>query len=304
MAQWPWSRPDQVTATCTVEPAQIEQGAPHRLRARIQATDTKKHSLAYVWAANGGQILGSGAEVQVDASGLNPGVYRVAGAAQDSYRNRATCTATFQVVAPTNPLSAECAADPAQVEVGEPARLRAVVSNGRGRSLRYSWFTNGGLVSPREAEATLETKDLKPGEYTVTSRVEDDLGNAGDCFVVVHVVLPPPPPTPAVPVALSQVVFNRNASALGPSERQQLGKVVERLRTETGGKVSLESYAAPDETRPQQLASARAEAVKRLLVENGIDSGRINVRVGLGGRLGGVRNRTLDVIWIPDGMEY
>jgi len=44
--------------------------------------------------------------------------------------------------------------------------------------------------------------------------------------------------------------------------------------------------------------------VKHLLMEQGVSESRVHTTVGLGGRLGGVRNRTLDVIWIPEGMEY
>jgi outer membrane protein OmpA-like peptidoglycan-associated protein len=91
---------------------------------------------------------------------------------------------------------------------------------------------------------------------------------------------------------------------VGEPERQQLEKVLERLRKDAEGRVSLESYAGPDENGPEALAAARAEAVRQHLVQNGVSESRIETVVGLGGRLGGVRNRTLDVIWIPDGMEY
>ena len=106
-AQWPWSKlPDQVTANCLVEPAQVEQGSAMRLKAQVEAADTRKHPLAYVWSGNGGEILGSGAAVEIDASGLNPGVYAVAAGVQDAYKNRTDCTAHFQVIVPHNPLTA------------------------------------------------------------------------------------------------------------------------------------------------------------------------------------------------------
>ena len=98
--------------------------------------------------------------------------------------------------------------------------------------------------------------------------------------------------------------FRGTARSWVAPERQQLQKVLDRLRTDPKGRVSIESYAAPDETSPQKLAAARAEVVKQLLVGEGVSEERIRVRVGLGGRLGGTRNRTVDVIWIPDGMEY
>jgi hypothetical protein len=55
---------------------------------------------------------------------------------------------------------------------------------------------------------------------------------------------------------------------------------------------------------PERLAAARAGAVRQLLLQEGVGEDRMKTVMGLGGRLGGVRNRTVDVIWIPDGIEY
>jgi outer membrane protein OmpA-like peptidoglycan-associated protein len=120
----------------------------------------------------------------------------------------------------------------------------------------------------------------------------------------VAVTLPSPPPIPDELTSLAQIVFPRNRSALPNAARERLNKVLERLQKNPEGRVSVEAYAGPDETRPQELAAARAEAVKRLLLENGVSESRVQVQIGVGGRLGGLRNLTLDVIWIPDGMEY
>jgi hypothetical protein len=76
------------------------------------------------------------------------------------------------------------------------------------------------------------------------------------------------------------------------------------MERETEGRIQLEAYAGPDEMNAHNLAGARAAAVRQLLAEGGIGEERMQTVVGLGGRLGGVRNRTVDVIWIPDGMEY
>lgn len=305
-AGWPWSKqpPDQVTAHCTVHPEQVELGSATRLRARVEASDSRGHALAYVWSANGGQIFGSGPEVEVDASQLNPGVYSVAAAAQDAYQHRATCVAHFQVALPRDVLTLSCTAEPAVVEPGIAARLQAEATDRLGHPLRYRWFTNGGVIQNQGAEAQLDTTGLAPGEYAVTGRVQDDWGHATDCATMVKVVLLPPPPAPPELANIAQIVFAPNRDTLGESDRQQLEKVLLRLQSDPAGRVSLESYAGPDENDPQELAAARAEAVKRHLVENGISESRVQTLVGLGGRLGGLRNRTLDIIWIPEGMEY
>jgi outer membrane protein OmpA-like peptidoglycan-associated protein len=194
--------------------------------------------------------------------------------------------------------------EPAEVEPGTSARVRAETADRLGHALRYRWFTNGVVLLPEGAEAQLQTADLAPGVYTITSRVEDDWGHATDCAVTLKVALPPPPPVPPELLNLAQIVFPRNGSQLGAAELQQLQKVLDRLRADPAGGVSIESYAAPDETAPQKLAAARADAVRQWLVGEGVSEERVRTRVGLGGRLGGLRNRTLDVIWIPDGMAY
>lgn len=305
-AGWPWSKgpPDQVSASCVVEPAVVEQGTANRLKAKVIAQDTKKHKLAYVWSANGGQIYGNGPEVEMDASGLNPGVYGVAAAVQDAYKNRAECVAQFRVSVPVDPLTAHCTVEPPEAVAGVSVRAVAEAADRFGHALRFRWFTNGGVLLPDGAAAQIRTDDMAPGEYSITGRVEDEWGHATDCSATLKIVLPPPPPIPPVPLSLAQIIFPRNVAQLGAAERQQLQRVLDRLGNEPGGRVSLESYAGPDEANPQNLAEGRAEAVRRLLVEQGVNQERVKIRVGLGGKLGGVRNRTLDVIWIPEGMEY
>ena len=107
-----------------------------------------------------------------------------------------------------------------------------------------------------------------------------------------------------MPANIGEIVFSRNRDIWEPPAQAQLQKVLLRLQKESTGRVSIEAYAGPDETRPSELASQRAEAVKRYLVQNGVAESRVQTMVGLGGKRGGLRNRTIDVIWLPKGLEY
>lgn len=304
-AQWPWRRPpDQVTAKCVVEPARVEQGAPIRLKAKVEAVDTRKHPLSYVWSGNGGKILGSGAAVEIDASRLNPGVYTVAAGVQDAYKNRADCKASFQVIFPANPLTVRCLIEPVEAPAGTVAQAKMEASDRLGQTLRYRWITNWGAKLPEQAKAQIQTSNMAPGEYSITGRVDDQWGHATDCRMALKILPPLPPPLPQELTNLAQIVFPFNGAQIGEPERKRLQKVVERIEHDPGGRISLESYAGPDEMNPEQLAAARAQAVKTLLLRGGIRKERVHTLVGLGGRLGGIRNRTLDVIWVPDGMDY
>jgi outer membrane protein OmpA-like peptidoglycan-associated protein len=242
--------------------------------------------------------------VEVDASSLSPGVYALAAVARDAYKNQADCTADFRVIAPPEPLAAHCMVEPNEIQVGATAHFKAQATGEISGALSYQWFSNGGTLVPDGAAARLETSALEPRDYTVTARVEDAAGRATDCMVSVKVVPAPPPPPPPELRNLAQIPFPRNLAMLGANERFQLEKVIQHMKAEPAGRLSIESYAGPDERQPEVLAAERAAAVRQHLMDNGVSEARLATRVGLGGRLGGVRNRTLDVIWIPEGMEY
>jgi outer membrane protein OmpA-like peptidoglycan-associated protein len=242
--------------------------------------------------------------VEIDASGLNPGVYAVAAAVQDGSGNRADCTAQFQVVIPENPLIANCRMEPEEAASGSAVRVKMEASDRLGQSLRYRWITNWGAALPESAEVQIDTADLIPGEYSVTGRVDDEWGHATDCAATLRIVQRPPPPLPQELTNLAQIVFPFNRAQVGEPERQLLQRVIERMEHDANGWIQLEAYAGPDEMNPERLAAARAGAVKQLLLQEGIGEDRMKTVMGLGGRLGGVRNRMVDVIWIPDGIEY
>ena len=306
---WPWNKPHELTAECRLDRQQVERGAPDLLRAMVEAKDPRGHALAYSWSSNGGIVRGSGAQVDVDASQLPPGVYSVLAAVQDAQKNRATCTASFEVLAPSrrDMVTLTCASEPAVVQPGTAVQLKAAATSKQSQRIYYQWFANAGTIEGNGPEVRLDTARLLPGIYSVSSRAEDGWGGVSDCITTVTVELPPVPPEPVPspePANVLQILFGRNQQDLEPDQQATLEPVVERLQKEPAGRVSIESYAAPDEREPAQLAAARAEAVKRYLLEKGVPETRLRVVVGEGGWRGGLRNRTLDIIWLPDGLEF
>jgi outer membrane protein OmpA-like peptidoglycan-associated protein len=308
--KWPKKKPDLVTAGCSLDRNELEQGSAATLHAKVEATESMGHQLSYVWSGNGGKIAGTGAAVQVDASGLNPGVYSLMATARDAYRHSASCTLTFHVIEPPDRVTLSCGADPSVVAHGNPSVVRAQASDALGHPLHYRWFTNGGRLDNQGPDengqrAELNTADAMPGVYNITVRVEDDWGRAADCETTVRVQPPPPPPPPPPqPSNIAEIVFLRNRETMDEPARAQIQKVLLRLQEYPGARVSIESYAAADEKEPANLAVARAETVKRFLMVNGVEESRIQSLVGLAGKRGGLRNRTLDVIWLPQGLEY
>jgi outer membrane protein OmpA-like peptidoglycan-associated protein len=66
-------------------------------------TDPDNDQLTYTWSANGGQIVGSGADVQLDTTGVTPSTYTVTVRCEDGRGGAADANASVQVQAPPPP---------------------------------------------------------------------------------------------------------------------------------------------------------------------------------------------------------
>lgn len=87
--------------TCSAERSSVLAG--ERVRIRGTASDPDSDQLTYSWRSNGGQVVGSGASVQLDTSGLAPGRYTVTGRVEDGRGGAADCSATVAVETPAAP---------------------------------------------------------------------------------------------------------------------------------------------------------------------------------------------------------
>jgi hypothetical protein len=56
--------------------------------------------LTFTWESGGGRVIGSGAEVDLDTTGVKPSRYEVTGQATDGRGGNAECRAEFNVEAP------------------------------------------------------------------------------------------------------------------------------------------------------------------------------------------------------------
>jgi outer membrane protein OmpA-like peptidoglycan-associated protein len=74
-----------------------------RVRFTASCTDPDGDPLTYTWRTNGGQIVGAGAAVQLDTTGLAPGAYTVTVRCEDGRGGASDASATAQVQAPPPP---------------------------------------------------------------------------------------------------------------------------------------------------------------------------------------------------------
>jgi outer membrane protein OmpA-like peptidoglycan-associated protein len=80
------------------------------------------------------------------------------------------------------------------VTAGDRVAITAVASDPDNDPLTFSWSTTGGRLEGTESSVTFHTRELSPGAYTITGRVDDGRSGAADCTVNINVQAPTPPP--------------------------------------------------------------------------------------------------------------
>lgn len=89
------------TMSCAVDRSTVSAG--EKVSVTATTNDQTGTPLTYQWQANGGQVSGSGASVELDTTGLAAGNYTVSGRVQNGRGGAASCTATVTVQAPPPP---------------------------------------------------------------------------------------------------------------------------------------------------------------------------------------------------------
>jgi outer membrane protein OmpA-like peptidoglycan-associated protein len=86
------------TMNCSVSPSSVKPGG--RAHITAAANDPDSDPLTFSWDTSGGQVAGSGSEVDLDTTGLAPSSYTVTGHVSDGRGGTAVCRASVTVEAP------------------------------------------------------------------------------------------------------------------------------------------------------------------------------------------------------------
>jgi hypothetical protein len=99
---------------------------------------------------------------------------------------------------PEVPPSATCSVDHAEVMQGEPVTATVQTSNFNPKHpLTYGWTGNGGNVSGKDTTATIDTKGVAGGNYTVTAHVTDPKNKKnGEATCTANYTVKEPPKNP------------------------------------------------------------------------------------------------------------
>ena len=95
------------TISCSASPSSVHPG--DRVHITATASDPDNDPLTFTWQANGGQIVGSGAAVDLDTTGVAPSRYTVTGRVNDGRGGAADCQAEVSVEAPPPAVEAKLA---------------------------------------------------------------------------------------------------------------------------------------------------------------------------------------------------
>lgn len=89
------------TMGCSVDPSSVQPG--DRVRIAATPSDPDNDALTITWRTNGGRVVGSGSNVQLDTTGLAAGRYAVIGNVDDGRGGVVACHSYFIVEAPPPP---------------------------------------------------------------------------------------------------------------------------------------------------------------------------------------------------------
>jgi len=284
---------------CSTDPSRVHPGDPVTVTGSTLYLDPKKKT-SYTWTANGGKLMPSGATAAIDTTGLAPGDYTVDGHVSQGPKahQQASCNAPFTVV-PFEPPSLSCSASPASAVSGTTIDIATVGTSPQNRPLTYSFTATAGTITSSGPTAKLATAGLGATSITVTCNAVDDLGQAVQSTTTVAVTMPVVPVVPQTQAlcSLSFLRDKRRPVRVDNEAKGCLDDVALTLNQHTDAKLVMIGNASPDE-KPEAAAERAMNARQYLTQEKGIDTARIEVRVG------DTSGRTLNDVLVPAGATY
>ena len=294
--------PEPMTASCSVQPAEVMVGEPITATATVSNANPK-HNLTYDWSSTGGKISGKDNTASIDTNGVAGGEYTASAKITDPKMKKGgetSCSAKFTVKEPPkNPPTLSLSANPTSVQTGGSVSLSAACNSPDSVPVNVAnWTASSGTISGSGTNATLNTTGAQPGSITVNASCSDSRGLNTSATTQVTVEAPPPPPQPSPEVqrlearlALHSIYFvtaqptvkNPNGGLL-KSQQQTLTSLAtdfqQYLQAKPDAHLILEGHADPRGSAEynQALSERRVGSTKNFLVSHGVPEDHIEVK--------------------------
>ena len=270
--------------------------AGDKVMLRATPSDLSVAPSSYDWISTGGKIIGQGAQVFLDTTGLPPGDYYITATA--SYLGSGVCNGDCTAYDSKAIRISECppmiicftspviTVTPGMrtVQPGEAITFTASeVSGGQGYGrLTYNWKSSAGEIVGQGTSARLDTTGVAPGTaIEVSVAVQSEFAN---CYAngTARVIMAIPPPPPSIRKLTPCITFKINNSRVDNACKYVLGDAARALQLDAQARLVVDAFRSPKED--EAVAFARGKNVRDRLVDGSIgitiDANRIIVRVG------------------------
>jgi hypothetical protein len=239
---------------------------------KTSAVDPDNDVLTYNYTVSGGRIVGQGANVSWDLSGVRPGTYTITSAVDDGCGfcgktvtktiNVETCTGCKEpppvCACPT--ISVSGPSDP--VGIGQSANFTANVNGGSQQSTTFTWTVSGGTITGGQGTPAI-TVTAEPGS-TVTATVEVGGDLCADCIK-----------SASAPASFIQkeVIVPKKVAEFGDAKPDQIKAQLDNFFIELNNDPNAKGYIINYGTKAQK--AARIRVINQAIAFRKFDKSRI-----------------------------
>lgn len=256
--------PGTQSATCTDDAS---------IAVNTVAVDPENDVLTYNYTVSGGRIVGSGANVNWDLTGVQPGTYTITSAVDDGCGvcgTTQTKTITVAACADCKPICScptlSVTGPSAAVNTGEPMTFTANVSGGSQTNVTYNWTVSAGSITSGQGtpSITVDTAGLSGQEVTATVEIGGDL--CAECPKTASSSGTITVPTPPTAQKIDEI-----GAAQNDDVKARADNLAVALQNDPASTGTIINYGTPAQVR-------RREALLRtyLTRNRGIDASRLN----------------------------